>query len=114
MCAIAVICGGTACGAELPVTPPAEAQQKIFIREIRVAGTQTLPRLEVEEAVYPFLGPGRTFTDVEGARAALEKAYHEKGYKATQVVIPERRKKRRGRALRSRMRMLRCVLSQTT
>ena len=95
-CAILAQCG-IAHGAETESTkvakatetPPAEAQQKIFIREIRVAGTQTLPRIEVEEAVYPFLGPGRTFTDVEGARAALEKAYHEKGYKATQVVIPE-------------------------
>lgn len=72
-CAILAQCG-IAHGAETESTkvakatetPPAEAQQKIFIREIRVAGTQTLPRIEVEEAVYPFLGPGRTFTDVEG------------------------------------------------
>jgi hemolysin activation/secretion protein len=72
-----------------PETPAAEVQQKIFIREFRVLGAQTLRRIEVEEAVYPFLGPGRTFEDVEKARAALEKAYHDKGYKATQVVIPE-------------------------
>ena len=84
-CLLACACG-TALGAE---TPPAEVQQKLFIREFRVLGTQTLPRIEVEEAVYQFLGPGRTFTDVENARAALEKAYHAKGYKATQVVIPE-------------------------
>ncbi|MEO6740303.1 MAG: ShlB/FhaC/HecB family hemolysin secretion/activation protein [Chthoniobacteraceae bacterium] len=74
---------------EQPVPPSAETQQKLFIREFRVLGTQTLPRIEVEEAVYPFLGPGRTFDDVEKARAALEKKYHDKGYKATQVVIPE-------------------------
>ena len=61
----------------------------MFIREFRVLGAKTLPRIEVEEAVYPFLGPGRTFDDVDKARAALEKAYHDKGFKATQVLIPE-------------------------
>jgi len=86
---MAVICGGVACAAEQPVTPPAEVQQKLFFREIRVAGAQSLPRIEVEEAVYPFLGPGRTFEDLQKAAAALEKVYHEKGYKATQVIIPE-------------------------
>ncbi len=96
VCAVVALCG-IANGAQTEPAktaatgqmPPAEVQQKIFIREIRVAGTQTLSRIEVEEAVYPFLGPGRTFSDVEGARAALEKVYHDKGYKATQVVIPE-------------------------
>ena len=90
---LAVLCGGAGMpAATVPVqaeTPTGEAQQKLFIREFRVLGTQTLPRIEVEEAVYPFLGPGRTFEDVEKARAALEKAYHAKGYQATQVVIPE-------------------------
>ena len=95
-CVIAALCctvrGAAAESAKVTKageTSPAEVQQRLFIREIRVAGAQTLPRIEVEEAVYPFLGPGRTFEDVEKARAALEKAYHEKGYKATQVVIPE-------------------------
>ena len=90
---LTVLCGGAETQAaavpEQPETPAGEVQQKLFIREFRVLGTQTLPRIEVEEAVYPFLGPGRTFEDVEKARGALEKAYHDKGYKATQVVIPE-------------------------
>jgi hemolysin activation/secretion protein len=70
-------------GGEVP------AARRMFIREFRVLGAKTLPRIEVEEAVYPFLGPGRTFDDVENARSALEKAYHEKGFKATQIIIPE-------------------------
>jgi len=97
---LAGLCGGAPGWAETLIkcpaqtaaqqeTPAGEAQQKLFIREIRVVGTKTLPRIEVEEAVYPFLGPGRSFEDVEKARAALEKVYHDKGYKATQVVIPE-------------------------
>ena len=69
-------------------TVPAE-MPTMYIREYRVLGAKELPRIEVEEAVYPFLGPGRTFEDVEKARAALEKAYQDKGYKATQITVPE-------------------------
>lgn len=79
----------TAPGTESHQGSEAQAARPMFIREFRVVGAKTLPRIEVEEAVYPFLGPGRTFDDVENARAALEKAYHEKGFKATQVIIPE-------------------------
>jgi hemolysin activation/secretion protein len=60
----------------------------LYIQEYRVEGTHQLPRLEVEEAVYPFLGPGRTTDDVENARAALEKAYQAKGYQTVGVQIP--------------------------
>ncbi len=90
---LAAVCGVTdAVAATAPATseaPEGEAPHRLFIREIRVAGAQTIPKIEVEEAVYPFLGPGRTFEDVEKARTALEKVYHDKGYKATQVIIPE-------------------------
>src|SRR5687767_15141049 len=41
------------------------AEQVIYIREYRVLGARELPRIQVEEAVYPFLGPGRTPSDVE-------------------------------------------------
>lgn len=61
----------------------------IYIREYRVIGSQPLSPIEVQQTVYPFLGPGRTEADVEEARAALEKAYHEKGWQAASVQIPE-------------------------
>jgi hemolysin activation/secretion protein len=69
---------------------PAEQSEprRMFIRQYRVVGAKDLPAAEVETAVYPFLGPGRTEADIEGARAALEKAYHEKGYQATLVEVP--------------------------
>jgi len=63
----------------------------MFIRQYRVRGSKTLSAAEVQTAVYPYLGPGRLPTDVDAARAALEKAYHEKGYKAVSVIIPEQR-----------------------
>lgn len=60
-----------------------------YIQEYRVDGTHVLPRTEVETAVYPFLGPGRTAEDIEHARAALEKAYHAQGWQTVSVQVPE-------------------------
>ena len=59
------------------------------IDEYRVEGADLMRQIEVEEAVYPFLGPGRTADDVEKARAALEKAYASKGYQTVTVSIPQ-------------------------
>jgi hemolysin activation/secretion protein len=59
------------------------------IDEYRVEGADTLPQLDVEEAVYPFLGPGRTSQDVEKARAALENAYHSRGFQTVSVAVPQ-------------------------
>jgi hemolysin activation/secretion protein len=54
-----------------------------------VDGAHLLKNVEVEEAVYPYLGPGRTPDDVEKARAALEKAYKDKGYQTVVVEVPQ-------------------------
>jgi hemolysin activation/secretion protein len=59
------------------------------IDEYRVEGADNLPQIEVEAAVYPFLGSGRTSEDVEKARAALEKAYHDKGFQTVGVTVPQ-------------------------
>ena len=56
-----------------------------FIREYRVKGAHALSKLEIETAVYPFLGPERTEDDVKKACGALEKLYHDKGYGAAAV-----------------------------
>ncbi|MGL4401623.1 MAG: ShlB/FhaC/HecB family hemolysin secretion/activation protein [Luteolibacter sp.] len=73
------------------VSPLLSAEESItfYIREYRVDGAKRLQKLEVEEAVYPYLGPARTPNDVEQARAALEKTYHDKGYQTVSVVVPE-------------------------
>ena len=63
----------------------------LFIKEYRVRGVHKLRQTEVEEAVYPFLGPGRGPEDVEQARAALEKAYQAKGYQTVSVQVPSQR-----------------------
>jgi len=58
----------------------AESTKTFFIGEYQVKGGRSLKPLEIETAVYPFLGPDRTEADVQAACAALEKAYREKGY----------------------------------
>ncbi len=70
-------------------SPPAKREATVYIREYRVLGTKLLQPLEVEKAVYPFLGPERTTQDVDQARAALEKVYHDKGYQTVVVEVPQ-------------------------
>lgn len=67
---------------------PAE-NPSFYIQEYRVKGVNKISSLEVEEAVYPYLGPGRTADDVERARLALEKTFHGKGYQTVSVLIPQ-------------------------
>jgi len=71
--------------------PVLRAQEvtSFYIREYRVEGARRLKNLEVEEAVYPFLGPGRTPGDVDKAREALEKVYHDKGFQTVSVLVPQ-------------------------
>lgn len=59
--------------------------------EFLVTGNTVLPQIEIEDAVYQFLGPGRTIDDMEGARAALEQRYVERGYAGVGVNLPEQR-----------------------
>jgi hemolysin activation/secretion protein len=67
----------------------AQDDMKFYVREYRVKGSKLLDKLEIGEAVYPFLGPGRGPNDVEQARQALEKTYHDKGYQSVYVSIPQ-------------------------
>ncbi len=66
-----------------------EAPSFFYIREYRVTGSKLLSNAEVGRAVYPFLGPQRSADDVEQARAVLEKSYHDKGFQAVSVTIPQ-------------------------
>ncbi|MFA5952447.1 MAG: ShlB/FhaC/HecB family hemolysin secretion/activation protein [Hyphomicrobium sp.] len=76
--------GTTASGAVSAV----QGAQHFDIDEFEVQGAETLPQIEIEDAIYPFMGPNKTSDDVAKAREALEKAYHEKGYQAVSVSIP--------------------------
>lgn len=80
--------GGGASPAEKPTAPGAPPIGSLFIREYRVRGNHRLSRSEVEETVYPYLGPGRGAEDVEQARSALEKLIQSKGFQTVAVQIP--------------------------
>ena len=82
---------------QMEVPPPLEEVVKsidagrpetFYIREFRIVGAKKLPQDDVDAAVYNRLGKGRTPEDVEGARVALEKAYHDKGYQTVSVTVP--------------------------
>ena len=87
-CALAALLCIAASHAAVPPADTAKSLPEFYIREYRVNGAHHLQPLEIETAVYPFLGPGRTAHDVESARAALQKAYQEKNYTSVEVVIP--------------------------
>ncbi len=84
----AFMLGGLWPTAVLAAPEPAAPDNRFYIREYRVQGVKHLQSAEVEDTVYPFMGPERTADDVEQARAALEKLYRAKGYQAASVVIP--------------------------
>jgi len=72
----------------------ADDSPRLFIREFRVQGNTVLGQQAVEKAVYPFLGPGREYADVDRARAALEQAYRDEGYQTVTVEVPPQQAKR--------------------
>ncbi len=82
-------------GSLLAQQPAAARVPTFYIQEYEVIGVKHLPSIMVERAVYPFLGPERTVDDVEQARAALEKAYRDRGYQTVSVQVP-RQDARRG------------------
>lgn len=68
---------------------PALSEPRFDIRRFDVTGSAVLSSARIEAALKPWTGPGRTFGDVQRARAALEQAYHGAGYRTVQVRVPE-------------------------
>jgi hemolysin activation/secretion protein len=68
----------------------AESPVKNFpILEYRVEGNTLMSTIDIERAVYPYLGEEKTIKDVEAARLSLEKIYHLHGYQTVLVNIPQ-------------------------
>ena len=67
---------------------PAPTVARFDVFEYAVEGNTVLENIDIERAVYPWLGPGKTADDVEKARAALEAAYQQNGYLSVSVVLP--------------------------
>jgi hemolysin activation/secretion protein len=77
-----------ACLMAVTLAAGAEEAARFDVFEYRIDGSTLLPVATVERAVYPYLGEQKTLADVEAARTALEKAYHDAGYLTVVVAIP--------------------------
>jgi hemolysin activation/secretion protein len=70
----------------------AAAPTELFeVAEYRVLGNSMLEPREIEQVLYPLLGPGKTIADVEAARTQLEALYRDRGYGTIFVDIPEQK-----------------------
>ena len=67
------------------------AVRRVDVNEYFVRGNTVLDARAIEEAVYPFLGPQKTLSDIEGARDALQKIYQARGYQSVFVELPEQK-----------------------
>jgi hemolysin activation/secretion protein len=74
-------------GLAMPVCAQ-DAPKAFDVNEYVVDGNTTLQALDIETAVYPFLGPDKTMDDVGGARDALQKAYQAHGFQSVVVDLP--------------------------
>lgn len=61
----------------------------VTIREYVVRGNSVLKAADIQRAVYPYLGAGRTLQDIENARDALQQVYQQHGYQSVYVDLPE-------------------------
>jgi hemolysin activation/secretion protein len=88
--AIALVVGLLAvCAAPIPGNAAAPPPSAAFdLNEIRIDGSTVLPQDQMEEAIYPYLGPGKTVQDVEQARKSLQDAYTKAGFITVSVAQP--------------------------
>ena len=81
-----------ASGKEQPAAQAEPAQPKevtFTIKAFEIDGSNLFTQEELQDQVRRFIGRGKTSADVEGARDALERFFHEQGYPTLVVNIPE-------------------------
>jgi hemolysin activation/secretion protein len=69
--------------------PAADDSPRFDIRRFVFEGATLLSREQLEARTAAFIGPSKTFADVQRALEAVERAYSESGYSAVQIVLPE-------------------------
>lgn len=69
----------------------AGAERRVDINEYVVRGNTVLDARAIEEAVYPYLGPQKSLSDLEAAREALQQRYQALGYQSVFVELPEQK-----------------------
>jgi len=77
--------------AQTPAKPAAAATPMFDVLEFVVEGNTLLAPELVEQVLSPYMGPGKTFKDIEAARNALEKTFQEAGYLSVLVSLPNQK-----------------------
>jgi hemolysin activation/secretion protein len=73
---------------EEPAVEKAQQEGTFTIKGFVIEGTYLFPQEALQKQIKNFVGRGKTAADVEGARDALERYFHEQGYPAMLVNIP--------------------------
>lgn len=66
-----------------------QQEQTFTIKRFLIEGSTLFSEQELQRQVMPFTGRHKTAADVEGARDALERFFHDQGYPTVMVNIPE-------------------------
>jgi hemolysin activation/secretion protein len=75
--------------AEAPQAAAPTPVKTFPVLEYQVEGNTLMRTIDIERAVTPYLGEGKSIKDVEAARQNLEKIYHDHGYQTVLVNIPQ-------------------------
>ena len=70
-------------------TESEQEQPSFDIWEYRISGNTVLTNRQIELAVYPHLGPDKSFETVQAAQLALQELYRDEGYSFANITIPE-------------------------
>jgi hemolysin activation/secretion protein len=73
----------------VPAATIEQQEQTFTIRRFIIEGSALFSVEELQNQVRQFIGRRRTAADVEGARDALERYFHDQGYPTVMVNIPE-------------------------
>ena len=69
--------------------PAADDSPRFEIRRFVFEGATLVTPAQLERATRPFLGPNRTFGEVQKALETVERVYSDAGWSAVQIVLPE-------------------------
>lgn len=86
--AFAVAGGAILASANLHAEESADGP-RFEVRNYAVAGGSVFRTPEIDALLMPYVGKAVGFAEIEAARTALQTAYHQRGFGAAQVTIPE-------------------------
>lgn len=75
---------------------PSPAPVTFAVMEFAVEGNTVMPPVVLERVLSSYMGPGKSISDLEAARSALEKAYQDAGFLSVVVTLPNQRIKADG------------------